>query len=157
MMDKGKMVCPACETKLSVSKHYDAVYEWFECSKCEGCFTWDEILEGGGEALVEDVGEEIPSPPKVVAKKKNAPQEEEEEEHKPQPVYYSRGELPTREVVNIIADEIQTIHAEMGNPVLDDLNAQEKALQLVRVLRTQTRVKITEGEVPHVLCENHSA
>lgn len=36
--------CPDCGTKLS-TKHYDAAYEWFECPKCEGCFTYDEILE----------------------------------------------------------------------------------------------------------------
>lgn len=39
------MKCPECKTKLS-TKHYDAAYEWFECPGCEGCFTYDEILEG---------------------------------------------------------------------------------------------------------------
>ena len=40
------MKCPECDTKLS-TKHYDAAFEWYECPKCEGCFTYDEILEGG--------------------------------------------------------------------------------------------------------------
>lgn len=41
------MKCPDCGRALSMSKHYDATYEWFECPKCEGCFTYDEIIEGG--------------------------------------------------------------------------------------------------------------
>ena len=40
------MECPECGKKLS-TKHYDAVFEWYECPKCVGCFTYDEILEGG--------------------------------------------------------------------------------------------------------------
>lgn len=40
------MKCTECGHKLSI-KHYDAAYEWYECPSCEGCFTYDEILEGG--------------------------------------------------------------------------------------------------------------
>ena len=140
--------CPSCKTKLSTSKHYDATFEWFECPKCEGCFTYDEILEGGGGAIVEDVE----TPVKTV-KKKSTPEPESEEEG---PRNYYKGEVPTKEVVNIMADEIQAIYEEMGIPQLEDYNAQDKALQLVRVLRVDSKVKITEGEVKHVLCAIHS-
>jgi len=141
--------CPSCKTKLSTSKHYDAVYEWFECPKCEGCFTYDEVLEGGGIALEEEQEE---APKIVVVKKKHV---EEEPEERQVPSYY-RGEVSTHEVVNIVADEIQTAYEEMGLPALDDLNAHEKALHLVRILRTKSKIRITEAEVPHVLCEAHT-
>lgn len=38
------MKCPECQTKLS-TKNYDAEFEWYECPKCEGAFTADEIEE----------------------------------------------------------------------------------------------------------------
>jgi len=46
------MKCPECGTKLT-TKHYDATYEWYECPKCEGVFTFDEIIEGGQDESVE--------------------------------------------------------------------------------------------------------
>lgn len=141
---KGNLKCPSCETKLSLTKHYDATYEWFECPGCDGCFTYDEIMEGGGEAIVEE-------PVKKIVKKKVDPEPEEDKG----PHSYYKGEVSTREVVNIMADEIQAIYEEMGNPAIDDFNAQEKALQFVRVLRSHTKVKITEAPVKLVLCEEH--
>ena len=38
------MKCPDCSTKLT-TKHYDTAYGWYECPKCEGAFTVDEIQE----------------------------------------------------------------------------------------------------------------
>jgi hypothetical protein len=38
------MKCPECSAKIT-TKHYDPEYEWYECPKCEGCFTADEIEE----------------------------------------------------------------------------------------------------------------
>lgn len=38
------MECPECGGKLG-QKDYDAAFEWYECPKCEGCFTGDEITE----------------------------------------------------------------------------------------------------------------
>lgn len=38
------MRCPECKTKLT-SRHYDEIYEWWECPGCEGAFTVDEIQE----------------------------------------------------------------------------------------------------------------
>jgi hypothetical protein len=38
------MKCPNCNTRIT-TKDYDVIYEWYECPKCEGCFTADEIEE----------------------------------------------------------------------------------------------------------------
>ena len=43
------MICPECKTKIT-AKHYDAEYEWYECPKCEGAFTIDEIQEASDES-----------------------------------------------------------------------------------------------------------
>jgi len=36
------MKCPDCGAKIT-TKNYDAEYEWYECPKCEGAFTVDEM------------------------------------------------------------------------------------------------------------------
>lgn len=38
------MKCPECGAKIG-QKNYDAAFEWYECPKCEGAFTGDEIME----------------------------------------------------------------------------------------------------------------
>lgn len=43
------MKCPECGTKIT-AKHYDPEYEWYECPKCEGAFTVDEIEEARRES-----------------------------------------------------------------------------------------------------------
>ena len=46
------MRCPECNSKIT-TKDYDATYEWYECGKCEGVFTFDEVIEGGQDESVE--------------------------------------------------------------------------------------------------------
>lgn len=43
------MKCLECGHKLT-SKHYDEIYEWYECPGCEGAFTVDEIQGGTDES-----------------------------------------------------------------------------------------------------------
>jgi hypothetical protein len=66
----------------------------------------------------------------------------------------SRNEIPTREVVNIMADEIQAVYAELGS-TLDDINAKDKALTLWRDIHAKG-VRAKDQEIPHVLCKEHS-
>jgi hypothetical protein len=66
----------------------------------------------------------------------------------------SRNEIPTRQVVNIMADEIQVVYEIMGSR-LDDVNAHDKALTLWRDISAKG-VRAKDQEVPHTLCEEHS-
>lgn len=65
-----------------------------------------------------------------------------------------RTEVPTREVVNIMADEIQELYVLSGSR-LDEENARDKALILWRELSTNG-VHARDKAVPHALCKKHS-
>lgn len=158
----SKLVCP-CGKKLSITKHYDDVFEWFECPKCEGCYTYDELLEGGGKAIEEI--EAAPSFPVAKGKERLARIAEEEEAIaayeaealkpvKTEKETKHRDDLRTGEVVNIIADEIQTVYEEMGVRI-DEVNARDKALTLFRELHYHAGVSCREKPVQHVLCGVH--
>jgi hypothetical protein len=64
-----------------------------------------------------------------------------------------RNEVPTREVVNIMADEIQAVYSDMGSE-LDDVNAHDKALTLWRAISLKG-VRAKDQEVPYTHCEEH--
>jgi hypothetical protein len=59
----------------------------------------------------------------------------------------SRNEIPTGQIVNIMADEIQAVYQEMGSS-LDDINARDKALTLWRDISAKG-VRARDQEVPH--------
>jgi len=65
-----------------------------------------------------------------------------------------RNEVPTGEVVNIMADEIQELYRLNGS-TLDMTNARDKALILWRDLGING-VHARDRAVLHVLCEEHS-
>jgi hypothetical protein len=65
-----------------------------------------------------------------------------------------RNEVPTREVVNIMADEIQLIYEEGGYEI-DRENARDKALILWRSLLVGNIARARDQAVPHVLCQDH--
>src|SRR4051794_13501622 len=138
--------CPECGKKIS-DKHYDSAFEMYECPKCEGMFTFAELMEGGGNALSEVTeAPQTVAPPKAKGKlrqeqmerdaeadakqiesiTKNVKKVPKEEKH--------RDEVKTGMVLNIMADEIETICEEVGVK-MDRLNAREFfAMNLYRPL-----------------------
>ena len=65
-----------------------------------------------------------------------------------------RNEVPTGQVVNIMADEIQVVYEIMGSQ-LNDINAHDKALTLWRDISAKG-VRAKDQAVPHVLCKEHN-
>jgi len=65
-----------------------------------------------------------------------------------------RHEVPTGEVVQILADEIELLYQEMG-ATIDRVNAEDKALTLFRNVAIYHGAVAVEHEVPHSLCEKH--
>lgn len=159
--------CPECGKKIS-DKNYDSAFEMYECPKCEGMFTFDELMEGGGNALSEAT--ETPQkavPPKAKGKlrqeqlerdaeadakqieaiTKNTKKSKKEERH--------RDEVQTGMILNIIADEIETI-CEEGGLKMDRLTAREfYAMNLYRPIML-AGYRAREQEVAHKLCTEHS-
>lgn len=186
------MKCPECKTKIT-TKHYDAEFQWYECPKCEGCFTADEIEEAAsgtspGKRAKEAKKEIDPKPErgldedkkwagiiiegkgKPVAKGKKRQTEIHEDEeaaakHEAEmlkPVKSNdpasskhKDDVSFREVVNIMADEIQAFYEELGGRI-DEMNAQDKALTIWRQMRIDTGVSAREQEVSYVMCSEHS-
>lgn len=152
------MKCPDCKGKIT-EDNWDAEYEWYECPKCEGAFAKDEIKQPG-----------IIGPTRPVAKGKklqaaraaDAELEKEEVErivkkktrNSEADVKRHRDELPTAQVVNIMADEIQAVYEAMGGS-LDDLNARDKGLTIWRDLMIHGHVSAREQAVPMSLCGEH--
>lgn len=66
-----------------------------------------------------------------------------------------RREVTTGEVVNIMADEIVAVYAEMDARI-DDLNARDKALTLWRNVAIYHGAVAVDHPVKHKLCEEHS-
>lgn len=170
------MRCPECNSKIKAT-NYEPLYEWYECPKCEGAFTHDEILEAEQDAtktrksvdrrkrLSDNAKRNAPI---AKGKKRQAEREADEEladeqvkaivkkkeKHSDAGVKKHRDELPTGQVVNIMADEIQEIYHELGSE-LDEMNARDKALIIWRDLMIHGHVSAREQEVPMVLCGEH--
>jgi hypothetical protein len=65
--------------------------------------------------------------------------------------------VPTREVINIMADVIQSVYEEFGGRELDRENAKDKALILFRsLLYEDGGTRISEHSYIVRLCEEHS-
>ncbi len=64
-----------------------------------------------------------------------------------------RNEVPTRQIVNIMADEIQAVYEMMGSR-LDDMNAHDKGLTLWRDISAKG-VRARDQAVLHELCKEH--
>lgn len=64
-----------------------------------------------------------------------------------------RNEVPTREIVNIMADEIQELYRLSGSE-LDEINARDKALILWRDQSTNG-IHARDKAVSHALCDEH--
>lgn len=154
------MKCPDCKAKIT-EKNYDTEMEWIECPKCEGIFTLEEI------GVNKDWLSPKNPPPKAKGKKRQEEISADEEalaameaemlkpRKKSSEDKKHRDELPIKEVVSIMADELQEIYKEMGG-TLDDLNARDKALTLWREIHYKEGIHAREKPVQHVLCGAHS-
>jgi hypothetical protein len=180
-----ELICPDCKTRIS-TKHYDAEFEWYECPKCEGCFTPDELEEAengtspekrakdhgknskGARAVrgLQDAAGRSSTRPVAKAKKKQQDEDEavakadskaltKKEAADPQ-VTKHRDQVPTGEILTIVADEIEEIGNELGTTI-SRLNAREYyAMNLVRPLILKG-VSAREKDVPMVKCGEHDS
>lgn len=151
------MKCPECKGKIKATD-YDTDYEWYECPKCEGCFTADEIIK--------DEIKKQKNVPMAKGKKRQTEIAEDDEaiaewEKKVVETVVvqekgtkHRDELQTREVVPTIAAEVQAVYEELGGR-LDDANAMDKALILWRELHIASGIHAREQEVAMVKCKDH--
>lgn len=174
------MKCPECGAKIG-QKDYDAVFEWYECPKCEGAFTGDEIMEGelagnsrgstdndsGSDARAAGKrASKAASKPVAKKKKKQAEIDADEEAIKEyekrtmETVVVSekntkhRDEISTGQVVQIMADEIELVYEETGQTITRD-NAVDKALTLWRNLHHHDGIVAREKPMGVVLCGRH--
>ena len=151
------MICPDCSGKIS-AKNYDPDYGWYECPKCEGCFTPDEIIraEQNGKKPIAKAKKRLTE----IQEDEEALAEYEAEVLKPRKAAETRppthkDSVPTGQVLNIIADEIEAIGEEIGVPI-DRLNAREFfAMNLWReMIALGVEARESEFQVP--LCNEHS-
>jgi hypothetical protein len=59
-----------------------------------------------------------------------------------QPAYY-KGEVSTREIRNVWADEVEAIYGELGLEI-NRPSAEDKALTIIRHMRMKAKVKFSE-------------
>jgi hypothetical protein len=172
------MKCPKDGTKIT-AKHYDAAYEWWECPKCEGCFTADELeeAENGTSPRKRRVQNDkiqtrralASAKGKVVAKGKVRQAEIADDEDAAQKMIEEmvvsrksaekevkhRDEVSTGQIKNIMGDEIEAIGEETGIQI-DRTNAVEYfAHNLMLALRVKNGISIRDKEVPMVKCAEH--
>lgn len=158
------MKCPTDGTKIT-TKHYDADYEWYECPKCQGCFTADELEESETGTSPRKRAEK--AAPKAKGKKRLEEISEDEKavkefEEKAYAVRASsepkatrhRDQVRTGEILNIVADEIEGYCREVGTRI-DRINAREfYAMNLVRPM-VIAGVSAREQTVPMMKCGDH--
>lgn len=164
------MKCPKCKTTLS-TKHYDAEYELYECPKCEGAFTPDEIEEATSGTSPAKRSRAAGKSNKPVAKAKEHKSEIAEDDEaiakfeaetlKPREssgpkITKHRDEVETKAVKEIIADEVQEIGYEFGVEI-DRLNAVEwYAHNLWLSLHAMNGISARDKKVPMVKCGEHA-
>lgn len=170
------MTCPECNSKIS-AKHYDADFEMYECPKCGGMFTVDEMEDtrgdnsrngGGGSNRGSGSASRVGATKKAVAKGKKRQTEIDADEEAiekfeaeqlkvrtSEKSTHHRDEIPTKQVVSIMADELEEIYKEFGGRI-DRTNALDKALTLWRQMSIHEGISAREKTVEHVLCKDHS-
>lgn len=171
---EAKVICPSCGTKIA-AKHYDPEYEWYECPKCEGCYTPQELESERSKRFVTRTaakktraGRDRRVRSGVIAKGKKRQTEIEEDEEalakfeqeslkprKTKNVVHHRDEIETSQVLNILADEIEAIGEEIGVEI-NRLNAREfYAMNLWRPLKL-AGISAREKSVPMRKCKAHA-
>jgi hypothetical protein len=160
--------CPEDGTKIT-AKDFDAEYEFYACPKCGNLYTADEIEEANNGTSPRKRAEAATRIGPVAKGKKRRTEIQEDADlldadaerilkdvTKQESRSKHRDEMPTSQIVNLWADEIQAIYHELGG-TLDDTNAQDKALTLYREILTQTNVAVRDQEIPYVMCKEHKA
>lgn len=176
------MKCPNCKAKIT-TKNYDPDYEIYECPKCSEAFTADDLEEAetgtsprkradAGRPLAHPEGEDerwaeiITGKPTAKGKKRQteiAADDEaiakfEAEQMKPKKKADAevkhRDEIETSQLLEIVADEVETIWDEFGADI-NRLNAREFfAMNIIRPLRING-VHFRDKEVRAVYCKEH--
>lgn len=163
------MRCPEDGTRIT-SKHYDPEWELYECEKCGNLYTADELEEAQNGTSPRKRAEAVVKRIVPVAKGKKRRTEIAEDEdmlakdderilgdvQKQETRARHRDEIPTTQIVNVWADEIQAVYEALGGS-LDEVNAQDKALNLWREVQTQTTVVARDQEILYSTCKEHSA
>lgn len=162
------MKCPNDGTKIT-SKHYDPEYEIYECPKCGNAYTADELEEaengtsprkraelaasGRPRAKGKIKAEKIHADEEALAKYEAETLKTRKSEDKS---VHHRDEISTSDILEIVADEIESFCRESGFEI-DRLNAREfYAMNIIRPLRIAHGVSFREKEVPAVYCKEHS-
>jgi hypothetical protein len=166
------MTCPDCQTTIS-ARHFDPEYEWYECPACHGCFTPPELGVGSAPAKPQEARSDAKikkslSGKGLVAKGKLRRTEIADDEAalaefekkmftptaRQEGPKRHRDEVSTKEVVNIMADELVAIYDE-EHTTLSYANAQDKALILWRELHFHGNVPAREKSMTVGLCSDH--
>jgi DNA-directed RNA polymerase subunit RPC12/RpoP len=160
------MKCPNCSGRIT-TKDYDPDYEIYECPKCGEAFEPDDIEEAQNGTSPRKRRELAVGPvPQAKGKKRQAEIVREAEALakfeaksmipiKKEQTTRHRDEVSTRDVIEIIADEIQAYTIEMGGTEMDRLNAREFfAMNLVRPLLL-SGVSFREKEISRAYCTEH--
>lgn len=162
--------CPDCKKKIS-EKNYDDDFEMYECPGCGGLFQLSELVENGAKTAAGNGpgarSESQKAIPRAKGKlKKEALARDEEADAKQieeitgnikpkKKEERHRDEVQTGLVLNIIADEIESICEELGVQI-NRVNAREfYAMNLYRPL-IMSGVHAREQDVEYVTCKEHS-
>jgi hypothetical protein len=145
--------CPSCKSKLT-SENYDPEFHWYECGKCEGSFTADEILKAEMQStaakasgkirrtqleLDETVAANIKVPTISLAASART----------------ARSQVPSRQIINVMTDVVEDVYQQLGARI-DRVNAEDKALILYRAMVYEgTRTTVREHEFQLPLCKEH--
>lgn len=165
--------CPDCEAKIG-PKNFDEEFQMYECPKCEGLFTLNELVTGGAyDSSVRSKGSGFEASesgskavPAAKGKKRQAERQADEElaeeqieaitktVKKTEKISRHRDEMETGLVLNVVADEIEVLAEEMGIHV-DRTNAREfYAMNLIRPLILKGHFP-REQEIAIDYCKEH--
>jgi hypothetical protein len=147
--------CPECNSTITKA-NYDPEFEWYECPNCEGSFTSDEILK----AAQEKVGSSVTAKGKL--RRTQVELDETAEAHVKVVTISSKGSasggrvsLPTKEVINVMADAVEEIYEEFHSSI-NRVNAEDKAIILFReIAYGGSGVPVREKEFHLPLCKEH--
>lgn len=154
--------CTDCGAKIG-PKNFDEDFGMYECPKCEGLFTLEDLAPQRPAGGSENGSKPVPA---AKGKKRRAEREADEEAldeqvekiakdaKKTEKISRHRDEMETGPVLNVVADEIEILAEEMGIS-MNRLNAREfYAMNLVRPLLLAGHHP-REQDVPTTYCKEH--
>lgn len=170
--------CPDCKGKIG-PKNFDEEFAMYECPKCEGLFTLEELApkavkpnhpvdddERWAEIIIGRSEKASKAVPAAKGKKRQAEREADEElaqeqieaitktVKKTEKISRHRDEMETGLVLNVVADEMELLAEEMGIS-MNRTNAREYyAMNLVRPLILKGHYP-REQEIAIDYCKEH--